>query len=94
MANAMRGFHVGVEGSIAPGVDYLVKGGYRKAWGSGYFMLPAPIHLSSVMAEVTWSPARVKGLSVNAQVEVYLGNMPTNAFGAMVSVKYHGLLNL
>lgn len=94
LANAMRGFHVGVEGSIAPGVDYLVKGGYRKAWGSGYFMLPAPIHLSSVMAEVTWSPARVKGLSVNAQVEVDRGNMPSNAFGAMVSVKYHGLLNL
>ena len=57
-------------------------------------MLPAPIHLSSVMAEVTWSPARVKGLSVNAQVEVDRGNMPSNAFGAMVSVKYHGLLNL
>lgn len=94
VGNALRGFHVGVEGTIAPGVDYLLKGGYRKAWGSGYFMLPAPIHLTSVMAEVTWRPARVQGLSVNAQVEVDRGNMPANAFGAMVSVRYDGLLKL
>jgi len=92
VANVMRGFHVGVEGTIVPEVDYLVKGGYRKAWGNGYFMLPSPIHLTSVMAEVTWRPARVRGLSVNAQVEVDRGNMPSNAFGAMVSVRYDGLL--
>jgi len=94
VANVMRGFHVGVEGTIVPGLDYLLKGGYRKAWGSGYFMLPAPIHLTSVMAEVTWRPARVAGLSVNAQVEVDRGTMPSNAFGAMVSVRYNGLLKL
>lgn len=94
VANVMRGFHIGIEGTIVPGVDYLLKGGYRKAWGNGYFMLPAPIHLTSVMAEVTWQPQRVKGLSVNASVEVDRGDMPANAFGAMVSVRYDGLLKL
>lgn len=94
VGNAMRGFHVGVEGSLAAGLDYRLKGGYRKAWGSGYLMLPAPIHLTSVMLEMTWRPERIKGLSVNAQIEVDRGNMPANAFGGMVSVRYDGLLKL
>ena len=94
VCNAMRGFHVAVEGSLSSTVDYRVKGGYRKAWGSGYQMLASPIHLSSVMAEVTWRPRRIDGLSVNAQAGLDRGNMPADAFGVMVSVKYKGLLNL
>lgn len=94
VGNAMRGIHLAVEGSLSPVVDYRVKGGYRKAWGSGYTMLAAPIHLTSVMAEVTWRPASLKGLCVNAQVELDRGNMPSDAFGVMMSVKYNGLFNL
>lgn len=94
VGNAMRGFHVGVEGSLSGSVDYRVKGGYRKAWGSGYFMLPEAVHLASIMAEVTWRPASVKGLTVNASVGLDRGNMPANAFGTLVSVRYDGLLKL
>lgn len=93
-ANAMRGFHIGIEGNITSGIDYTVKGGYRKAWGNGYFMLPAPIHLTAVMIEANWRPASVDGLTVNARLELDRGDMPGNAFGAMVSVKYNGLLRL
>lgn len=94
VANAVRGFHVGVEGELSPSVEYRLKGGYRKAYGNGDFMLPEPIHLTSVMADVTWRPSQVKGLTVNAQIEIDRGNMPANAFGAMVSVRYDGLLKL
>ncbi len=94
VGNAMRGFHIGVEGSLSGSVDYRVKGGYRKAWGSGYIMLPDAIHLTSVMAEVTWRPASVKGLTVNASVGLDRGDMPANAFGTLVTVKYDGLFKL
>lgn len=93
-ANAMRGFHVGVEGSLSPVLDYRVKGGYRKAWGTGYRLLPAPVHLTSLMAEATLRIPEVRGLSVNCMVEVDRGNMPCNAFGAMVTVRYDGIFNI
>lgn len=93
-ANVMRGFHIGIEGSITSHIDYRVKGGYRKAWGSGYFLLPSPVHLTAVMIDVSWRPGRIEGLTVNGKIEVDRGNMPCNATGAMITVKYDGLLNL
>lgn len=93
-ANIMRGFHVGIEGTLSTTVDYRLKGGYRKAWGSGQTLLPAPIHLTSVMAEATMRVPRIPGLTVNCMVEVDRGNMPCNAFGAMVTVKYDGIFKI
>lgn len=93
VANAMRGFHIGIEGMITPTIDYRVKGGYRKAWGTAKIMLPKPMHLTSVMLEASWRPEKISGLSFNAKVEVDRGNMPCNAFGAMLSVRYRGMFN-
>ncbi|MDE6765273.1 MAG: capsule assembly Wzi family protein, partial [Duncaniella sp.] len=92
-ANAMRGFHVGVEGTVFPGLDYRLKGGYRKGWGSGYVLMPKPMHLAAVMLEANWRPAGIKGLTVNGRVELDRGNMPGNAFGAVVTLRYNGTLN-
>lgn len=94
VANALRGFHLGIEGTILPGLDYRLKGGYRKAWGNGYFLLPRPISLAAVMLEADWRPASVKGLSLNAKLEFDRGSMPGNALGALLTVKYNGILNL
>lgn len=93
VANAVRGFHIGLEGNITPSLDYRVKGGYRKAWGTPFNMLPRPIHLTSVMLEAGWHPATVNGLTINAKVELDRGNMPENAFGILVGVRYDGLFN-
>lgn len=93
-ANVMRGFHVGVEGSVSSSVDYRLKGGYRKAYGDAQILLPRPLHLTSVMAEVCWRPVKLPGMSVNATVAYDNGSMPCNAFGTMVTVRYNGLLNL
>ena len=93
-ANVMRGFHVGVEGTVSPSVDYRVKCGYRKAYGDAQILLPRPIHLTSFMAEVDWAPRSLPSLSVNAAVSYDSGTMPCRAFGSMVTVKYRGLLNL
>lgn len=35
---------------------------------------------------------KIKGLSLNGRLELDRGTMPCNAFGAMVTVKYNGLL--
>lgn len=82
IGNAVRGFHVGIEGSLSRSVDYRVKGGYRKAWGTGKTMLVKPIHLTAVMLEASWRPEKIKGLTVNAKIELDRGDMPDNAFAA------------
>ncbi|MDE5649607.1 MAG: capsule assembly Wzi family protein, partial [Duncaniella sp.] len=94
MANAMRGIHVGVEGAVTDDIDYRVKAGYRKAWGSGKVLLPVPINSTSVMVEAVWRVRNLKGLSVTGQIEVDRGSMPCNMAGALVSVRYDGVLNL
>ncbi|MCM1163906.1 MAG: capsule assembly Wzi family protein [Muribaculaceae bacterium] len=94
LGNAMRGFHIGIEGEIMPGLTYIAKGGYRKAWGNGKFLLPHPIELTAVMIEASWQPARVKGLTVEGRFEIDRGNMPCNTVGAQVGIKYNGLLQL
>lgn len=93
VGNAMRGFHIGIEGSVSPTLSYRLKGGYRKAWGSGYVLLPRPLHLTAVMLEANWRPAKIKGLTVNGRIELDRGNMPCNSFGAMLTVKYDGVFN-
>lgn len=88
LATALRGFHIGLEGQIAPGITYRALGGYRKAWGNGKFILPNPVELGSIMLEATWKPQRLNGLSFKGSLEIDRGSMPGNAFGALVSVKY------
>lgn len=93
IGNAVRGFHVGIEGFISSELTYRMKGGYRKAWGTPKKMLKTPIHLTSVMVEANWTPKRVKGLSLTGAMEVDRGTMPSNAFGVMVGVRYDGMFN-
>lgn len=89
IGNSLRGFHIGVEGELSPSVGYRLKGGYRKAWGSGKFMLKTPLHETAVMAEVDWHPKRLlRGLSLNMKMELDRGTMPGNAFGVLVGARY------
>lgn len=93
VGNIMRGFHLGLEGSVTPSIDYVFKCSYRKAWGSGYINLPVPIKLTSFMLGADMRVPDVKGLSLRGQVEIDRGTMPGNAFGALMGVRYEGLFN-
>ncbi|MCM1137246.1 MAG: capsule assembly Wzi family protein [Muribaculum sp.] len=94
VANMFRGIHVGVEGAVGEDVDYRIKGGYRKAWGMGGIIMPNPIHTSAIMLEAVWRVKKVKGLTVTGQMEIDRGDMPCNAMGGTISIKYNGNLNL
>lgn len=86
--NRMRGFHVGVEGEIVPGVDYRVLGGCRRSWGTGYIPLIEPKSDTSVMAEVTWQPEKVKGLSLKVQAGLDHGKLMGDNAGGCLTVRY------
>lgn len=94
IANRLRGFHAAAEGCISNSLRWRLKGGYRRAWGNGRIILPRPIHLTSVSADIDWEISSVPGLKVSGQLAYDHGEMPGNSFGALVSVSYRGLLNL
>lgn len=91
VGNAVRGFHVGIEGALTSRLDYRIKGSRRKAWGTAKIMLDTPLHLNSLMVETSWRPAKVDGLTVDLGMELDRGNMPSNAFGVMLGVRYDGV---
>ncbi len=88
--NRMRGFHAAIEGSVTHDLDYRAKVSYRKAWGEGFILLPEPVHSTSVMVEADYRIPSVKGLSVKGSLALDRGDMPGNAFGALVTVSYNG----
>lgn len=92
VGNRMRGFHIAAEGTVAA-LQWRLKGGYRKAWGSGRVILREPIHSTSVAADVRWNVPRVPGLAVNGTVAFDCGTMPGNSFGVMAGVVYSGLID-
>ena len=92
--NRVRGFHVGVEGEISREIGYRVLGGYRRSWGNGYIPLMEPKSDTSVMAEVRWLPASVKGLGIKGQLGIDHGKLLGNNFGACISVSYTGAIKL
>ncbi len=88
--NRVRGFHIGIQGTPMESLGYRVLGGYRKGWGNGYYPSLESTHDTSFMAEVTYSPERVAGLSVSAQVALDHGTMLGNRMGGCFSVSYKG----
>lgn len=92
--NRLRGFHVGVDGSLSPRIDYRVLAGYREAFGTGYTPRKSPAHNTSAMAEATWRPTWLDGLSVNCQIAVDRGNIYGDQFGVSLGVTYNGALDL
>jgi len=92
--NLMRGFHIGITGSITPELDYRILGSYRKCWGTPGILRAESVHDTSMLFEATYSPARVKGLAVKAQFAFDRGSLYGDATGGLLSVTYRGNLTL
>lgn len=86
----VRGFHIGVEGTVTENVCYRVLGGYRKGWGTARVPLAKPVGDTSLMVEGTYTMPSVSGLKISAQLAMDCGKMFGNKFGAAVSVSYTG----
>ena len=93
--NLVRGFHVGVTGTITSRLNYRLLGGYRKGWGTSRIPRTESVDDTSWMIEGTYRPA-IKGenLTVTARVAMDRGTMYGNTFGAMLTVRYNTSLNI
>lgn len=89
----LRGFHIGISGSVLTNLDYRLLGGYKEAFGSGYEPRKSPVHNTSLLVETTWRVSQVPGLMLNAQIGIDRGNIYGNQCGALIGIVYNGFLN-
>ncbi len=93
--NVVRGFHLGISGTVSSRLSYRVLGGYRKGWGSIRVPRSESVYDTSMLFEAVYKPAiKDKDLTITARVGFDRGSMYGDTFGALVTVNYHTNLNI
>lgn len=90
----LRGFHIGLSGSLNEQLDYRILAGYKKGFGTLSVPRKSPGRDTSLLLEATWRTSRIPGLVVNAQVGMDWGTIYGNQYGALAGVVYQGILDL
>lgn len=90
--NRIRGFHIALKGQIAPQWRYKLMGSYRRGWGDSRLATATSPTATCLMAEATYSPAKISGLHVKTQLATDLGDLLGNRWGVAVAVSYKGKL--
>lgn len=90
--NLVRGFHIGVSGHIGSEVDYRALGSYRRSWGTPFVPRIQPASATSLMIEAGYSPRRVAGLKLTAQLALDRGRLYGNNAGALLCISYSGII--
>lgn len=92
--NMMRGAHVGIMGKLTSELDYRLMASHRKSWGTHLIPRIKPVEVTSFMLEATYSPRRISGLGIKAQLAMDRGSLTGNNTGALVSITYNGNFTL
>ncbi|MDE6715380.1 MAG: capsule assembly Wzi family protein, partial [Muribaculaceae bacterium] len=91
--NRVRGFHVGLAGTLYQGLQYRALLSWRTSLGSYDYPLIKKQKSLSAMLELHYDFEKVKGLRVKAQIAGDKGELYGNNFGALLGVSYTGLFN-
>ena len=93
--NRIRGFHIGVSGTLSSRLGYRVLGGYRRSWGTPDIPRTHVADDTSLMVEGVYKHTCRRGnLTVSAAIAMDRGKLLGNTFGALVSVKYNTSFNI
>lgn len=87
--NAVRGFHLGVEGEAA-GIGWRMLLSWKESKGTPTYPRPKRLQSTSMMIGADYDIPKVKGLKVNAEVGFDAGDLYPACFGAFVGVSYRG----
>jgi len=93
--NRVRGFHIGMSGTLSSRVGYRILGGFRRSWGTPMVPRTEVADDTSIMIEGSYRPDIKQGnLSITASIGIDQGKLFGNTFGAMVAIKYNTSLNI
>lgn len=87
--NAVRGFHIGIDGEVA-GIDWRLLMSWKESKGTHAEPRPKKLQSTSMMLSATYDLPSVKGLKLNAQLGFDAGDLYPGCFGALISVSYSG----
>lgn len=89
--NAIRGFHLGVEGEVA-GIDWIMLLSWKQSKGAPWDPRAKRVQSTSMMVQGSYAFPKIQGLKVNAQLGFDAGDLYPGCFGALFSVSYSGKL--
>ncbi|MDE5551848.1 MAG: capsule assembly Wzi family protein [Muribaculaceae bacterium] len=89
--NCIRGFHIGVEGSISR-IDWRMLLSWKQSKGTNLDPRPHPAQSTSMMVRGSYSWPGIDGLKLNAELGFDAGDLYPSCFGALLSVSYTGKL--
>lgn len=93
--NRVRGFHIGVCGTISPRLNYRLLGGFRRSWGTHPVPRIETADDTSVMIEGIYrAPVRHGNLNIKAAIAIDRGDLYGNTTGALVTISYNTVLNI
>lgn len=88
--NLMRGFHMGVRGTVSRELTYRALLSYRRSWGTPFEPRAHGASCTSWMLEAVMHPKWMPELAFGAQVAMDRGQLLGNNFGGLVSISYSG----
>lgn len=88
--NRVRGFHLGVCGSISKNTDYRILFSHRTSWGTPYLPILEKRHDTSLLIEATYQFKNIPNLHIKGQLAFDAGSLYGDNFGALVSLTYKG----
>ncbi len=93
--NRVRGFHLGVNGTILPNqLGYRVLVSHLTSYGTPFLPQIDIQHNTSYMLEGIYTPKQLPALQLTAKLGIDSGNMYGDNIGAMLSVAYSGGFSL
>ena len=89
--NRVLAHHIGIEGQPAKEVSYRVLFTHERSWGTYATPRINPAKGTYLLAEATYAPRQVPGLSLTAAYGQNSGALLGNAKGAMLTISYSGM---
>lgn len=87
--NAVRGFHVGVDGKVG-NVDMRILLSWKQSKGTPYFPRPNRLQSTSMMIAGKYKFPKIHALTLDAQVGFDTGSLYPSCFGTLLSLTYKG----
>lgn len=91
-SNRVKGFHLGLNGSPSPEIDYRILVSVVKHWGTYGAPFRTIRRNHNGLLEVTYKPARIDGWSFTLAGAADGGNMLGDSWGGMLTIRKTGLI--
>ncbi|MGC9151636.1 MAG: hypothetical protein ACP5F6_07745 [Microbacter sp.] len=90
--NRVRAYHLGIMGSISAEWSDRLLATYREGFGTMDLPFINPLHGFSGLAEISYAPKKVSGLTASVALGYDHGGLTGNNWGFQLSVKKSGIL--